>query len=336
MPINTLLIHAAALEMNGRAVLLPAPPGSGKSTLCAGLLHRGWRLLSDELALLDMQTALLTGMARPVNLKNASIDLLRTFEPRDVLTPAAPNTSKRTVVLMRPSATAVRRVCEAAQAAWIILPRYRAGSAATFTPFEKAATFMEVAEQSFNYDIHGVRGFRALGRLVDQCQTLKFEYSRLDAAVEQFARARAGIADESRRMMGKASTRPLLVSVLLEPSLSAVLTLPEWDLLVRQARRARLLARLAWLLEGHPVPPPVRPHLSSALLMAERQREATGREVAHIRRALGACQVPPVLLKGAAYLLAGSASGLQAPRADCSPISTSSCRAASCRWSKRP
>ncbi len=47
-----LVIHAAVLERGGRALIMPAPPGSGKSTLCAALAMRGWRLLSDELALL--------------------------------------------------------------------------------------------------------------------------------------------------------------------------------------------------------------------------------------------------------------------------------------------
>ena len=46
-----LLLHSAVIEREGCAVILPAPPGSGKSTLCAGLVNRGWRLLSDELAL---------------------------------------------------------------------------------------------------------------------------------------------------------------------------------------------------------------------------------------------------------------------------------------------
>ena len=62
-------------------MLLPAPPGAGKSTLCAGLVHRGWRLLSDELALVDMETGLVRGMARPVNLKNKSIEVIRDFAP---------------------------------------------------------------------------------------------------------------------------------------------------------------------------------------------------------------------------------------------------------------
>ena len=51
-----LVIHAAVIERHGVAVLMPAPPGSGKSTLCAALVQSGWRLLSDELGLYDPQT----------------------------------------------------------------------------------------------------------------------------------------------------------------------------------------------------------------------------------------------------------------------------------------
>jgi len=43
-------IHAAALEFRERAILLVGPSGSGKSTTTWGLLHFGFRYLSDELA----------------------------------------------------------------------------------------------------------------------------------------------------------------------------------------------------------------------------------------------------------------------------------------------
>ena len=47
-----LLVHAAVLERDGRAVVMPGPSGVGKSTLCAALVARGWRLLSDEVAMI--------------------------------------------------------------------------------------------------------------------------------------------------------------------------------------------------------------------------------------------------------------------------------------------
>ena len=98
--------------------------------------------------------------------------------------------------------------------------------------------------------------------------------------------------------------RPLLIRVLREPALGALLGLPQWDLLLRQARRARLLPRLALALDPQIAPRQVRPHLDSARLLAERQREAVMRELVHIRRALRHCPAPVVLLKGAAYLAA--------------------------------
>lgn len=49
-------IHAAAVEWDGVAALLVAPSGTGKSTTAFGLLHEGFRYLSDELAPVDLQT----------------------------------------------------------------------------------------------------------------------------------------------------------------------------------------------------------------------------------------------------------------------------------------
>jgi len=186
-----LTIHAAVIERGGRAAVMPAPPGSGKSTLCAGLIQRGWRLLSDELALLDMDTGLIHGMARPVSLKNASIAAIRDFAPEAVMTPPVPDTVKGTVALLQPPGASVRRVREPARAAWIVLPSYERGAPPVFSPHGKERAFMTLAEQSFNYDMHGARGFEATGRLVDQCDCLRFNYGGLDDAAAAFERLAA-------------------------------------------------------------------------------------------------------------------------------------------------
>ena len=100
-----------------------------------------------------------------------------------------------------------------------------------------------------------------------------------------------------------------LVSALRDPRALDSWTLPQWELLVRQARSADLLARLAALLGDlgllQEVPAAPRAHLLAARTVAQAQEEAVRREVAQVRKALAATGVEIILLKGAAYLFAG-------------------------------
>jgi len=48
-----LSFHAAALAGNGRAILIMADKGAGKSTLSWALQNQGWQLLADDLARVD-------------------------------------------------------------------------------------------------------------------------------------------------------------------------------------------------------------------------------------------------------------------------------------------
>lgn len=187
-----LVIHAAVVEKNGCAALLPAPPGAGKSTLCAALVLRGWRLLSDELALYDQGSGRVYGMSRPMNLKNRSIDVIRQFAPDAVMTAPMPDTTKGTVALLRPSTHSVVCAEVPARVRWIVLPRYVADAPPELLPNGRARTFMLLAEQSFNYGIQGEAGFEALGQLVDTCSCYRFTYGQLDDAVHVFDDLLAG------------------------------------------------------------------------------------------------------------------------------------------------
>ncbi len=183
-----LMLHAAVVAKAGRAMILPAPPGSGKSTLCAGLVNRGWRLLSDELTLIDRNTGLITPLPRPVSLKNESIDVIHRFAPDAVLGPVAHDTAKGSVAHMRPPGDSVAAATELAQPAWIVVPRYQAGAPAEFATLPKGEAFIRAADQSFNYSLLGAEGFRAMGDLIDRCECLQFRYSSLDEAVRLFDR----------------------------------------------------------------------------------------------------------------------------------------------------
>jgi HprK-related kinase A len=178
-----LILHAAVLERGGRALLLPAPSGAGKSTLTAALMLRGWRLFSDELALIDPASGHLQPVPRPVSLKNRSIDIVREFDAGAVIGDVVPDTVKGSVAHLRPLAQHVRRAAETARAAWIVVPHYVAGANVDLQPLPKSHTLMRLADNAFNYDVHGRRGFRTLVEVVDGSECLGITYSRLDDAI---------------------------------------------------------------------------------------------------------------------------------------------------------
>ena len=64
-----LFLHAAALELEGRAYLLVGRSGAGKSTTCWGLLRHGFRYLSDELAPVALDSTVVLGYPHALCLK---------------------------------------------------------------------------------------------------------------------------------------------------------------------------------------------------------------------------------------------------------------------------
>ena len=189
---HVLILHAATVAKGDRALVMPAPPGSGKSTLCAALVNRGWRLLSDELTIVRLDTGQITGLARPVNLKNHSIELMRAFAPDAYITPPVLDTVKGTVALMAPSLASVEQMSVPASPRWVVLPRYKAGVPATLTPLPTGAAFLQLAENAMNYHVLGAKGFCAVGKLVDSCCHFSFEYGYLDEAIACFDRLATG------------------------------------------------------------------------------------------------------------------------------------------------
>jgi HprK-related kinase A len=177
------MIHAAVLERDGGALILPGVTGAGKSTLCAGLAHRGWRLLSDEFALIRPGDGGLDPWPRPISLKNTSIDVIRGWAPGARMSTPVPNTNKGTIAHVRPPADSVRRAAEPAAPAWLVFPTFEKHAAATLTRLPRARAFFRLADCSFNYGALGIRGFQTLSRMIDACDAYEFRYSSLDEAL---------------------------------------------------------------------------------------------------------------------------------------------------------
>jgi HprK-related kinase A len=176
-------LHAGALERDGKALLMPALPGSGKSTLTAALAHRGWRLLSDEFGALDPQARMFHAMLKPVALKNTSIDVIRRFEPAAVFGPSFPNTRKGTVAHMAAPVDAVDRRNQAALPGAFLFPKWQAGESTRIEAMAPHDVFSAMAFNSFNYNLLGEVAFDAALDLARRCPGWRLVYSDLDDAI---------------------------------------------------------------------------------------------------------------------------------------------------------
>lgn len=181
-----LIIHAAVVELNDRAFIFPGTPGSGKSTLCAALVCRGWRLLSDEMALISINDGLISPVPRPISLKNQSIPLIQAFSDQAVIGRIVADTAKGTVGHMKPPEDSVKLAEKRAEPSFLIFPKYKQASETKLMPLSKGKAMVRAASDCFNYNVLGVQGFNCLGDLIDRCECFEFEYSRLDDAVRLF------------------------------------------------------------------------------------------------------------------------------------------------------
>lgn len=168
-----LLLHAATVEREGRALILTGESGAGKSTLAALLGERGWRLMGDEFALVDPLTGLLHAFPRAISLKNAAVSLFAAAKP-ERWGPVLEDTPKGTIRHLRPRHDAITRMDEPARPALILFPRF--GFDEDVREIGGAEVFVRLTQASTSYVALGEAGFTALTRLIVETPARAIDY----------------------------------------------------------------------------------------------------------------------------------------------------------------
>jgi hypothetical protein len=174
-----LLLHAAAAELDQRAVLLSAPSGAGKSTLVAGLAHAGLRYLTDDIAPIVIGTRRVQPYPKPIAL---AADVLALF-PDVAARLDADEDFFAGEVFLSPAMLGADTGRESA-VRLVVVPEFVAGAELVVTELTRAATLVQLAEQSFNFAEFGRDAVHALASMLGACHCVHVQYGALGPAVD--------------------------------------------------------------------------------------------------------------------------------------------------------
>jgi hypothetical protein len=161
-------VHAGVVGTDSGCILLPAAPGSGKSSLTAALVHGGFRYFSDEVALIQRTTYRVPPVPLAICVKSTGWNLMARFYPNIPALRVHGREDGKLVRYIAPPNGAAQH--SPAPVSHIIFPHYEKGASTELKPIART---------------------EALRRLMDECLGLRH---RLDTEnVEKLLRWIAGI-----------------------------------------------------------------------------------------------------------------------------------------------
>lgn len=163
-------IHAGVVSDGKRCLLLPAAPGSGKSTLTAALVHAGLEFFSDEIALLEDATLDVLPVPLALCVKDTGIDALASRYPRLRTLAIHRRGDGKNVVYLPPTREQRPAKHEARPVHALVFPRFAQGETTSLAPLPRPAALQALLSQCLRVaqrlDVHRVE------RLVQWISTL--------------------------------------------------------------------------------------------------------------------------------------------------------------------
>lgn len=169
-----LLLHASAVEKDGKALIMTGASGSGKSTLAAMLGHKGWRFMGDEFVLLDLVTGEAVPFPRMISLKNEAIGAMQASALDGRFGPLMAGTPKGDIRHLVPPADAIAGMAVPANPALLLFPSF--GYEPAVREIGASEVFMRLTQASTNYVALGEAGFATLTRFIKSVPARAIDY----------------------------------------------------------------------------------------------------------------------------------------------------------------
>lgn len=169
-----LLLHASAVEKDGKVLVMTGLSGSGKSTLSALLGRNGWRFMGDEFVLIDPVSGDAAPFPRLISLKNEAIGAMEAAAPDARFGPLLAGTPKGDIRHIVPPTDAIAAMDQSAAPALLLFPRFGYDSAVR--ELGAGETFMRMTQASTNYVALGETGFDAMTRFIKSVPARAIDY----------------------------------------------------------------------------------------------------------------------------------------------------------------
>lgn len=157
------VLHAGAVEVDGRVIVLPAPMEAGKTTLVTALVRAGAGYLSDELATIPEPGTHVLPYPKALSLDPGSWDLFPDLAPTAERRAASPHQWLVVPEALRPGATRHDPV----PLGRVVLPRHRPGHVTRLTRLDPIGALKVLAECTFSFHEEPARLLPRLARLVE-------------------------------------------------------------------------------------------------------------------------------------------------------------------------
>ncbi len=148
-----LLLHAAAAERDGLAVIIPGAAGAGKTTVVGSLATRGWRYVTDEITAIDPGTRAIARYPRAAKVELPAAALLGLAEA------GAGNPPEVTRVAFAPG--------EPTGVAMVVVPSVQPSADVCLERLRPAAAVAALASSAWNLTRHRQRGLDVLASMVE-------------------------------------------------------------------------------------------------------------------------------------------------------------------------
>jgi len=179
--LEALYLHAAAVEINGRAVVFPSQYRAGKSFLTACLLAEGHRYVGDDIVPLALDSCKVNSPGFSPRLRLPLPDTTDE-KSRHFIESHTALAGKRYAYLSLEQELRMDRNELLDIGAFVLLEREE-GAQAQLEELPVATVFQQLIKQNFAREVDGSRVLSTLTQAVSNAQCVKLRYDRADEAV---------------------------------------------------------------------------------------------------------------------------------------------------------